>query len=374
MMTIGLIITSAHRGWLPELFDYYSGDFIREHTEGLYRESVAVFFPEEKKGFQASRGFGFQNMLDLLTREPRYLYTKDLMEALSEQPHEVPPRVRDDLYSMASFPALVEWIKNPRGQYASIFQYEFIRQLDSYSYLQEVAIYNSEKKHLWRKKGKAQSIPKGGDWEHITQKGFSIAIKERGRTIGYIRGPLDALSMESYPEIAHPGLGVFGAMISSSSELLFPETLPPVLEKLFSRGAYIGPLAGEYAGLRVMSMNYGGGRVLFFYPAPGAGFYLLRIFLYSFLIAVVLFSGWLLYRKREIFSTGKKRDERVQALLGDSVKLNQQAILLAQDSQKSMLKVREQELEKLVMIGHHLSYLRKNLSETKDVEKLLDGT
>ena len=70
----------------------------------------------------------------------------------------------------------------------------------------------------------------------------------------------------------------------------------------------------------------------------------------------------------------KKKDERVQTLLSDSTQLNHQALVLVKESQKSILSVREKELEKLVMISHQLSYLRKNLNDTKDVGNLLDTT
>ena len=213
LFTVMMYIILAHRDGLPELFDYYTGDIVREYTGELYQEMMAPFFSDKKKKAVAGAS-PVRNFLDTLTREPRYLYTQDLIEALSMATDEVPAGVRDDLYSMATYPALVEWIKNPRGNYASIFQYEFIRQLDSYSYLQEIAVFNSEKTRIWAR-GDAGQIATGRDWEHLGSEGFSVAVKERGQTVGYIQGNWDVAQMGGYPEVAHPGLGISGVMISA---------------------------------------------------------------------------------------------------------------------------------------------------------------
>ena len=288
MSTLAILFTYiilAHRGGLPELFDYYTGDFVRDKTENFYNQTFAPLFEDINVSTAASAVLTGDSLLDAITREPRYLYTLDLIEAISQATSDIPSGVRDDMLSMSSHPALVEWVKNPRGIYASIFRYEFIRLLDGYPYMQEVAIYNNSRKLLWRRgdESAVARLRQAADWERIGLDGFSMAIKERGRVIGYVQGNWESARMSPFPEISQPGLGVHAVIISRSGELLYPQELTPVAARLFSENSYLGPLSGTFHDLKVWSSDYGNSRVVFFYPSAPWTFYVLQLDLYALL-------------------------------------------------------------------------------------------
>lgn len=366
-----LYIFLAHTRQLPALFEKFTGDLVRNKTENFYEVNMSGLLAKAQTGqFQPSAFY--MSVVDTVAREPSYLYVQDILKAVQTGDEAAPEEVRDDLHSIVTYPALLEWIRNPKGSFAEVFKYEFIRYVKTFDYIQDFRVVTRDRNILW-KIGEAQ-YENGLGEIFINAKGFSQPIYHDGILKGYIQGGWDRAKMIKRTALSDLAYGVKAFILNSNFELLDANMKVEEgsqLSRYIRDNAYIGPLSGRHSGYRFIhtKSDYS---ILFIYPATPVTFYLLRILLALILAALCLYLYYYLKNNWRVLFPQKNEKRDAEQLLQSSIQLNADAINFVRETQRAIVQIKETELEKVMLISGHISFMHKKLNNLLQDDNLLD--
>lgn len=352
---------AAHERYLPAFFEYYTGDFVRSHTQQYYELYAKKYL---KTGNLAGAGLDMQNTVDYLLREPAYLYVKNVMDAVSVSSDKLPAQAKDDVISISTNPAFSEWLNEPQGQYAAVYQYETIRFIESFPFIQDYQITNTFGQVMQARGAKIEE--KGSldpDNEISYQKGIlSIPVKFHSKNVGYFYARTE-FSYDLDLNFANAGYNVSFLVLNSDGKVEKSEITDNGVRNLVSDETYAGPLKGIHNGYRFILQSYDHFNVLLIYKAASTYFYAFQALFYlvilAFLLVLLLLSRKLDFRSVPAFFR-KRQQADWESLLIKSNELNREYTAAAIKFQSTIQNMRIQELERLHLISEHLTYLHQS--------------
>ncbi len=364
-----LYIFLAHIGELPALFEKYTGPQVRNATNQIYETQIQALLKKMQVGDYNPSEF-YYAMLDTVTAEPVYRYTRDLLQAAEHPNRGVPPEIKDDLESMVTYPALLEWLKSPKGGFAEVFKYEFTRYVRSHGYIRDMRVVNTERDILW--KTGAGEYENGLGENYMDDTGFSRTVKANGRLVGYLQGKWDPAGMLNMTAFSHLAYGAHALILDSNFKVINPDANLASFQQWMRDSKYIGPLAGREDGVRFIHQRNPAYTILIAYPAPSWVYYFVRLLLGALLLGLGAYLYF--YISGHWNSIFRQKDEDISAkqLLHGALQLNAETLHFTRDAHKALVQFREAELEKIALIGGHLTYMHKKLNDVMQNNNLID--
>ncbi|MDH4199338.1 MAG: hypothetical protein OEV66_03070 [Spirochaetia bacterium] len=349
---------AAQKYYLPAFFEYHTGETVRDYSDAYYKKYVEKYLVG--KGSEETQGFAYLDVMDRIVREPGFLYANDLLDILSMSNGEVSAELRSNIFSIVTNPAMMEWLDNPKGQFASVFQYEVIRNIESYDAFKGYAVIDANNKVLFV--SKVSIIPdsfKTADEIFFQDGKVSMPVKQQGKTIGRFFA-ITGSAFNQYLNFENTGYAVSYVVTDSKGNVLQnhiqDQRIPWIQDK-----RYNGVFSGIQGGFRIVSRNFPDYHLILIYRAQSALFYVSRLLLYAIGLGLMV---WLVYYIRKsawnLFETQYKRPD-INRLLTQSSEISREYAALNLRFQNSMLDMRSQEMDRLKTISEHLTYLHQSV-------------
>jgi hypothetical protein len=356
---------AAHRYYLPAFFEYYTGNLVRSNTQQYYQK----YFGDGKGGTQGT--FSIMNVVDFVVREPSYLYVSDILDTLSKGSSEVSSKVRDDSLSVSTHPAIIEWLKNPHGKFASVYEYESVRYISSFESFQNFIILDKNSKviHSSGKITADYGTLKNNSDLMVYNNLISIPVKSANLVTGrIIASTLN--NMSTSLSFHNTGFDISWLWIDQENKILSDNISNLVLKKWIQGDKYTGGNAGVSENFRILSRNISAKKLVLVYPVESVFYYTLKILLY---LAVILLSLAFIYfwQKSNLFMLLKAKIQKIGQnkaveLLEKSNMVNQEFASLAVKYQNNMQSMKIQEIDRLRLISEHLTYLHKSANKHRE--------
>lgn len=371
LLSVTVFIFGAHQKKLPAVFEKYTGDFVREHTEGVYDRFFSDHVSQWNLKSQRYKGAMLWSILDSIAREPGYVYASDLLDSLSEQMktiavnrnrQEMITRLRNEI-------SLTEWLKEPGGMFASVYKYEFIRNIETFKYIDAYGVFDNEGKPLWQSRNFSYPLKKPESTPiQINPTGFSFSVNSDEKILGYVQGYWNPWQFPDLPVSGAIGKGVFSIVLNNKDEVISDIIVPEIYEQYFSgndQKKYNGPLGGRRYPSRFLSSTRNQIKTVLIYPAAGTGYYFFKIGLY--LILVILLVMAIKYTRRLYLlvteNKPKARSTWLEEGLSEAVALNRDTLKLAHESQAFLTNMKVQENSRLEKIAMHLSGIQRQVNQ-----------
>lgn len=365
-------IIAANSRNLPAVFEYYTGDTVREHTSSIYKK----WFQQEPSAIADTAHDTsplLWNTLDFITREPGYIQasnTLDVLKAKADSLHS-DSRRENSLQQIATDPALVNWLRNPRGRFADIFKYEFIRNLDRRSFISDYAVFTVNGGSLHTTAGYKPDFRRTETAAYSEEK-FTHPVRDEGRIIGYFHGRWNPWQFPDLRTMAGSAGDTITFLINAEHKVLSDiagrERISRFLEykqkKSDSHLVYTGPVSGRMYRSRYLSAAGNNITIIAVYPAAGISFYVFRLMLYTIGIAALVYlyiygrKAYHLLRNRQFTPRRRWLEEGLE----EALELNRQTLDLNNTARKVLLTVREKEVETLEKISGHMATTSRKLA------------
>ncbi|MDH5717725.1 MAG: cache domain-containing protein [Spirochaetia bacterium] len=362
----------AHQNKLPALFEKYTGEIVREKTKSYYNE----FFLEKSEvelvtEKERLKNKFFWDSIDYISREPGYIKASDILNSIASNIENLPKNKINNLLDLKSDPALVSWLSNQKGNFASLYRYEVIRKIDSYRYISSWAVLDENKKVIWSSKGyKASHIELEMEENNVSAAvdRFTIAVEKDKKIIGYMQGIWDIWKFPDLPFAGNQGSGIFGFIINHENKIISPSFIPAAYQRFTAENStkYIGLYGGRMYPYRFITKTAGNINILLIYPSVSFAFYIFKVLLYFFiLIAVLVFIRYIkklrvLLKESGILSQKKWLEESLKQALT----LNQNTVELAAQSQSLIHTIKQREQLTLAGLANKITMLPNMLAES----------
>jgi hypothetical protein len=390
-----LYVIAAHKLYLPALFEFYTGDVVRKNTL-VYYEKYSGLFGAQSSGAETA-AFDYMNLVDYLAREPDYLYINDILNTIESGSNAIrsaiSKEIKDDVISISTHPALVEWLKNPESPYASVYQYEAIRFIDGVASVHDYVIFAKDNKVLFSRgklavKDDSSQADKSADLEY--NKGLAwVSVKHKGMRVGKFLAdtggliPVDLNFENSGMDVSYFLLSDSGKGLeqngsqgglqnggTSRDKVVKKNISNTSFQKFVRDDVYHGPYAGIHDDYRFILKNFGRQSLLIIYKAESTFFYISKFILYIILVSFVI--GLYILTKKGILSTllndlfKKKQHSDIDDLLKKSNEMTGEYAAMSVKFQSSLQQVKNQEIDRLRVISEHLGFLRQSVYQSMD--------
>ncbi|MES0489623.1 MAG: hypothetical protein ABUK01_06515 [Leptospirales bacterium] len=361
---------AAHKKILPALMEFYTGEAIREATQPLYNYYAIVFEDSEIEVEESRRNM--HDYLDIITRESSYLYGKDLLQAKAAEADLSGP-FQKEAHVLATHPGLMQWLKNTRGKYAEVFQYEFLRYVKNVDIVKNLTVMDNSGKVLYPDKTKdfEGAIPEK-DFT-IEDSRFFIKVKSQDVLLGYISAEMDRFGYKlDHFNVPQPAYGITALFVDSKGKVLNRDKFIGYSVEWIRDGYYTGPMGGRKGEARILSQKIGNHNLVFIYEARHWLFYLFKLlFIIALPVTLLIF---LLYLRKNIGNIVQwiKAETKGKEILESAILLQKESIEFSKECEEKMVEMRVAELEKLRLIGRHLEGLHSALENRSSDNKLLN--
>ncbi|MDH4262009.1 MAG: hypothetical protein OEV78_03080 [Spirochaetia bacterium] len=363
---IVLYTIAAHKFYLPAFFEFYTGNIVREKTLVYY---------EKYSGSSVESGeIDYMNLVDYVTREPNYLYIKDILGAIEPSSKQtLPLQIKEDVTSISTFPALIEWIKNPYSKYASIYQFESIRFIDGFGSIDDYLVLDKANKVLFAKgKINVNDLETVENSEVNYKKGIVyVPVKHNGSQIGKLIVDTGGLFQFNL-NFENTGLDVSYFLLQVNDNLngkiINKHISDPGFQKWIRDNNYSGFYSGIHDGHRFLLKNYGHQNLVIIYKAESILFYVSKFILY--IIGILTIASFYFFIQRGYFREffKKKKNSEIEELLKKSNEMAMEYASMSLKLQNSFYQLKNQEVDRLRIISEHLGFLHQSVYQGMDNE------
>ena len=364
-IVIIIYVFAAHKMYLPAIFEYYTGDKVREltlTTYEMYFDTTGV-----TQDNVAGESVDYMNWLDFAVREPTYLYISDMVST-SQTNGYVVNFMHDKAFAITTHPAMIEWLKNPKSQYSSVYQSECIRFIDGLNLYTTYAILN-QKNVIMHSRGKITSREiEESDHAQTLHGVISIPIIYQGKALGRFYALAGNESNVNY-RIAETGLGISMVTLQPDNKILQREVYGEYLNQWIKDNIYLGPHSGIHDGYRYVHKQTIKNSFVFIYKAQSLLYYVSKVIMYIIVVSFAI--GLILILKSGAWKSRIHRKKAIDFddLLYQSNKITQDYAGLAVKFQTSLQQAKSQELERLRIIGEHLGFLQQSIYNTVEEDQ-----
>jgi len=369
-----LYVIAAQKLVLPAFFEYYTGDLVRKNTAVFYQTYLGSLAGDASGATTETDSGGLMNLVDFMVREPNYLYLKNVLETIDATGEKVvshiPRKIKDDMVSVATHPALIEWVKNPKGEYAPIYQYEAIRFIDGLASLADYAVLGNDSKLLFSK-GKAVDFPATDSAPDLDYKDglVSIVVKYRDKRIGKVIADTGGQAPAEL-NFENTGLDVSYFILEGDTpekaRVVRQKVSPVHFQKWAKEGVYQGFFSGIHDGYRFLKKKTDRYNLIVVYRAESAFFYVFKFVLYLILVLFILGLLYALKQKPWTVFFKNRGQDNLEHLLKKSHEIGQDYAESALKIQNTLQQMKTQELDRLRLISDNLGFLRQSVYEAMD--------
>ena len=281
----------------PFFIEYYAGDWIRSHTDFMYKKIIneaKVYSHVDSNRFW---GRHIWNILDIVTFEPMYRNAQENLHKIHHEIEFISRKTKRMLTKLGQDPLLLEYFSNKNHAYRSFFEYELINKLKNISVLESFSLYN-EKHHILYASEENEQITfknkKSLKKIIFKNKMFYLPIFDvSNKKLGYLVGRLNLAQSFDLPVLGKMYSHYMGMITDHKMNVINKHILDVPLEKNILEKN--GKLAGKYNQYRLVAKITNGFIILIFYPFTGYFYYL---FILTGYFLIFLFCK-LLYKRRE---------------------------------------------------------------------------
>jgi len=368
---VNIYIISAHKNWLPALFEKYSGNITRKYSNQYYATYYQKSFVKKNKDVTRARYSSWRDYLDFITGEPRYTYCRDISQSYQNIPEIDFSKYKSDIIKLVSHPGLNGYLWKDNKKYKDIYLYEFLQYAENFENLKLIDIKDPNFKTLW-KNGNNGNTGKNSDVnreEYLNKKGFQIFVKKDKNIVGVLSGNWNRIDNFYNEYLEKLNLNVSALIVNQNKEIIYSNKQDPELDILIdSEKRYKGKFAGVVGEFRVISFPQNGNIVLLLYKASSFLFYFLKALMicivggFFFIIAFYINKK---YKNLFHFIEFDKMDQ----LLSRSVRLQQDSLELVDKYYQRVIQTREKEVENYQLISKYLALLgEKRLKKSEALE------
>lgn len=337
-----LYIELAHQNLLPAVFEYYTGEWVRQNTESWFFEPKS----KGKVGF-----FHFYDILDSLTRETGYLGARALLEEAQkiEQNLVYMAPLKEIIAWVSSDNSLITFLRKPKDRFAEVYQWDFVSRLQDYPLIDSFCIRDKNKKILYKSK-------------NFDEKKTELLAKNELNSVGYLAevrteegflGTLEILWNKGFlAQMAFSNqAGYQSFFVKSDGTLIGPSNFPKEFGRLFlaknGQNFYKGPYRGVYQDFRVVAGPVGEFYLVIYYKKAPWYYYL--FYFLTLLTSVIL--AYLTYRYlSQVIVEWKKKQSKerqnwLELDLQKAFEINRTAIELAGESISEMKNLQSKTVE-----------------------------
>ena len=374
-LTLFMYVVSAHKMWLPAIFEQYTGEMVRAKTIGVYSKMHFLqTIDKEDEGSllveSGSQPLTKWDILDIITRQSDYLFVSDVLRTYRNKPTDM-KKIEKNVFNVSTHTGLIEWLQNDKGKYAEIFKYEFLRYLETFPNFKDITILNDQGEIIYSSKagGSKEEITKPSTNMQITNNIVLNKIHNGDQYVGFIQITLSTTHSEENLKLAEMPFGMTNIILNNESYVdtrnLSQEdinTLPYVV-----KGKYVGIRSGVNNDKRILSGRFEQGSIIIMYPKASIVFYIFKIFLYLVLMGTTLFTIFLLkkYQKQVnqwFFSSIKVIPVR-EKLMEESIAMQHNSIEFSKECSQKLIELKENEIQKIAVLGEHLGFLHSKLDD-----------
>jgi len=388
LLVFFIYIVAAHQKKLPVVAEHYTGDITRSLTKGFYYNFIKDKSLSTQVTAEKVEGRTLWKILDVIVREPGYLYASQVLDNLEKVFKTLPAKKVNTFLELVSNPFILNWIQKPNSLFADVYKYEFKRQLESLSYVTDYYLLDMNQKTLFssvkvsiKKVGKRKkkstlsnkiqqanqeilsliSLVQNKDY-YTDENKIILRVKKNDKTIAYLIAKWNVWKFPDLPVVAHLGKGVQGIIIDSQKKVISttPDSFKAFIDK---ENKYTGSFGGRNYPLRIISTSKNSATIILSIPAAGFGYYLFKILVYI-LFVVVAFAVYYMVRKiiqSVNFTSLKDRNIWIEESFQSAIQLNEDTLKSVHKSKQIVERIKEQETKKLDSIAAHLFQIHKKI-------------
>lgn len=312
----------------------------------------------------------FLRAADTLLMEPGYTRAKSAMRdwAAYVTTLSTEKNLLSEIDPLVNHPAIVGYVQNPHGPLAQTFEQEFRRSLESFGngalVAWRVRTFDG-KTILSHNEAQLKTFKYTELKREISPEAFSIPIEALGNNYT-LDAKWNITKLASFP------------LTRIHSEFSFIQTTPSLEivsqdsknrstgnQAFASQGKYTGPLWGIDSGVRALTAEVPGLKLIVLYPFAGYLFYGIRGGLALFFVIVLIFS---LFKLRSLLrGTKTALDERESRWIGahydQSLSLHQKALGLTDRSVSLVEEIKVRDASALKELGVKLTEITSSIEE-----------
>ena len=368
---VNIYIVSAHKNWLPALFEKYSGDITRKFSNQYFATYYQKSFVKKDKDLTIARYSSWRDYLDYITGEPRYKYCRDISQSYQNIPEIDYSIYKSDIIKLVSHPGLNGYLWKGNKKYKDIYLYEFLQYAENFENLKLIDIKDSQFKSLWKNSnngsnGKKSDVTRE---EYLDKKGFQAFVKKDQNIVGVLSGKWNRIDNFYNEYLEKLNLNVSALIVNQKKEIIYSNRQDPEIDMLIdSEKRYMGPFAGVVGEFRVISFPQNGNLVLLLYKASSFLFYFLKALMICIVAGFFFIIAFYINKKYKNLFYFIEFD-RMDQLLSRSVKLQQDSVELVDKYYQRVIQSREKEVENYQLISKYLALLgEKRLKKSEVLE------